>query len=197
VPSSQTSSHQHHNQRTHQNSDGHSNGHKNSAWNKKRVAFLPTTTTSTSSTDAGSTAMTNGHRVQSPSIAIHKKNRNQLRPSTASTASTASTGSEYQEDSDYDGGIEFSYNEKLYDSATWRMYHRIIDHRRNQQCLSYGFNEKKHQPQQLHQGPYHHHTIPNGMNGGSGNMRMLVDLSSSSSSNPRLEDDDDIFELEL
>jgi hypothetical protein len=29
----------------------------------------------------------------------------------------------------------FSYHERLYDSATWRMYQRIVDHRRIQQSF--------------------------------------------------------------
>jgi hypothetical protein len=57
-------------------------------------------------------------RTRSQAIAIRKD------------SSIVSSSMDFQEQG-HDDAI--SYNEKLYDSATWRMYHRIVEHRQNQQ----------------------------------------------------------------
>ncbi|KAG7338848.1 hypothetical protein IV203_012782 [Nitzschia inconspicua] len=105
-----------------------------------------------------------------------------------------------------------SYNERLYDSATWRMYHRIVDHRRSQlqrrqqEDVLGGVSvdpssprpnvRRRHDPAEtidmmvissLHKHPF------NSCNGPSIGSSSTSSLSSSS----RHSDQDEIFEMEL
>lgn len=98
----------------------------------KRVTFLSSSTCDTSAAHtmksvsfASSRPLSRRPMARSQSIAIVQK-----RGSGRSTSTPlASNGLEDQESF---AQLSESYSERLYDSATWRMYHRIVDHRRHQ-----------------------------------------------------------------
>ncbi|KAG7338847.1 hypothetical protein IV203_012783 [Nitzschia inconspicua] len=87
----------------------------------RRVTFsqpAAQTAMESSSSSFSSRPLSRRPLARSQSIAIQKRGRHALSLSTSD-----------QEEPSF---LQDSYNERLYDSATWRMYHRIIDHRRTQ-----------------------------------------------------------------
>jgi hypothetical protein len=102
-----------------------------------QVAFVPSHYYSLDSTTTGcsssatmtiqsstSSRLQRRPRARSQSIAIKKRGYG------SSSITTAQQQQQQQESFHHEDSL--SYNERLYDNATWRMYHRIVDHRRNQ-----------------------------------------------------------------
>jgi hypothetical protein len=100
------------NSTAHKTTTGHSS-EANCESSQKQVTFSMTTQSSTSSS-----ALHRRPRVRSESIAIKKRGY-------------ACSSTTIQEESSNEDSI--SHNERMYDNATWLMYHRIVDHRRRQQ----------------------------------------------------------------
>ena len=90
----------------------------------KRVTFTHQDTAAASTAPQAMTAAPSKTRMRtrSQAIAIQKQN-----------VSAGGNSMDCFHSNDYDSPEDASYNEQLYDSATWRMYHRIVEHRQNQQ----------------------------------------------------------------
>jgi len=165
-----------------------------------RVSFLPAETVET--TMNRSTATIN----RSQSIAIHPNKHGSKGLDYYCSNEMSRFSNSMVEDS--------SYHERLYDSATWRMYNRIIDHRRNQRIRRFeqdaaavGSKTTKQFPSSCNTkgttatGPTtHQQSVGEHMHMQHNNMGMTMVPPSHlllPSSNDVVEEEDGIFELEL
>jgi hypothetical protein len=90
------------------------------------------------------------HQQRKPQQSLYRKNTESLSPARAPrrSRSIAIKHSRLQQQEEHEASSQES--EKMYDYATWRMYNRIVDHRRNQP-LQTGFPGTLQVPMNLNQ----------------------------------------------
>jgi hypothetical protein len=91
------------------------------------------------------------HQQGKPQQSLYRSNTESLSPARAPrrSRSIAINHTRLQQQEEYEASSQES--EKMYDYATWRMYNRIVDHRRNQQPMQTGFPVALQVPMNLNQ----------------------------------------------